>query len=572
VIYSETLLPSFQYGWAPLQGIRRAEWQLIAGRINEIFNLGDDPRELIDVVDREPEVLARLQADLSAFPTSDPHAEEEARLELSRSEMEQLEALGYLGSDAVDRRNGPDPRDLIGAHVQIEAARSLSNQGSVDDAIEALDQTLEMDPGNVAAWNMRAQLHTSAQRFDEARSDLRHSLQIDPDSASTYALMARIEMISGNPVGALDIARVGEKKRGAFEQLYAMQAGALMTLGRKDEAIAILDDRLEINSEDADLLAARAQIHAGDHEFETAEALLRKAIEVDAMHISSRFTLARLLNAHGRQGEAVALLEDMLQIQPGHPAALAMLGSIQLSDPESAQAYLEESIRLDPSRFEPMVNLGLVYIQLGLPEKAEATLRRALVLREGDLACRNNLAISLTLQNRLGEAESELRDLVSEHPRFAEAYNNLALVLQRQGRMDEADKAVRKAIELDPAMVDANLTLAAFLLEEGEPGEVVSRLEPIRRENPDHLLVAARLGMAYEAIGDADKALPLLREVVEANPPDVKILLSAARAERAAGDPQAALHLYERAARAAPAGRDREEATTAIQEISRAGR
>ena len=113
---------------------------------------------------------------------------------------------------------------LSGVAVQLEAARSLSNQGNTDKAIEALDTTLEMDPGNVAALAMRAQLFTSSRRFDDARADLRHSLQIDPDSAATYALMARVEMLSGNPTGALEIARTGAAKRGAFEQLVALDA------------------------------------------------------------------------------------------------------------------------------------------------------------------------------------------------------------------------------------------------------------------------------------------------------------------------------------------------------------
>ncbi len=571
LVYSETLLPTYQYGWAPLQGIRRAEWQLVAGRFSQVFNLQDDPRELIDVSGRNPDVQEWLRADLDEYPTTEAGADANARLELSRAEMAQLEALGYLGADTPVRGNGPDPRNVIGAHVQIEEARILSNQGALDDAIEALAETLDMDPGNVAALAMRAQLFINLGQFDEARTDLRHSLEIDPENASTYALMARAEMLSGQPERALEIARIGSTKRGAFGQLTAMEANALMTLGRRDQAIAVLDDRLAEVPEDPDLLAARAQIHMADGQSDAAEQLLRRAVGVDAMHVTSRFVLARLLNGEGRQGEAVALLEDMLEIQPGHPAALAMLGDIQITDPESARTYLEEAVRLDPSRFEPLVNLGMVYIELGLAEQAEASLRRALELREGDLACRNNLAVALTLQGRLDEAERDLRRLISEHPGFAQAHNNLALVLQRQGRLGEAEDEARTALEINPGAVDAHLTLADLLLRQGRADQVAARLEPLFSRHPEHLLLAARLGTAYERLGRMDEALPIMRRVVEADPPDVEILLAAARVERAAGDRKRALDIFERVARAAPPGEHRREALAAIQEISRSG-
>ena len=69
------------------------------------------------------------------------------------------------------------------------------------------------------------------------------------------------------------------------------------------------------------------------------------AVEVDAMHVSSRQALAGLLERQGRTDEAVELMEALLKIEPGHPTALSTIGRLRLSDPEAARPFLEEVCR-----------------------------------------------------------------------------------------------------------------------------------------------------------------------------------------------------------------------------------
>ena len=158
-VYFETMLPEYQYGWKGLRAVRRGEWELVSGVRGEVFNLRFDPRELSDLSDREEEVRVDLEGALRSFgPEAEEADEEEARIELTSSEIEQLQALGYIGVDAVTRTDPPDPRDLITAHVSIERARSFLGLNASAEAIEALDLTLEEDPTNLTALGMRATL------------------------------------------------------------------------------------------------------------------------------------------------------------------------------------------------------------------------------------------------------------------------------------------------------------------------------------------------------------------------------------------------------------------------------
>jgi arylsulfatase A-like enzyme/Flp pilus assembly protein TadD len=571
-LLAETLLPHYQYGWQPLYAVRVDNWQLISGRRQELFDLGRDPRELSDLSSAEPTVLADLTRELEEILEQAPDQDSaNARLSLSRSEIDKLQALGYLGAEAAARPEPPDPRDLIGAHVHMERARNLSSRGNSVEAIAQLDRMLAQDPGNVSGLTMRAQLLVGLERYDEAEQNLAQCIAIDPDNAQAYAIMTRLEMARGRPERALELAEIGAGTRGAFETLYVLQAAALERLGRGDEASRLLDQRLELHPDDADLLTARAEIHLRAGETDSAEELLRRAVDGDALHLGSAVTLANLLESQGRIDEASAVLEGLLRVDPGHPVALAALGRVRLDDPERARPILEEAVRLNPTRFEPLASLGMCYLRLEMPHRAEATLRRALELRPNDLRASNNLAVSLFLQSRPEEAAELLRQLMRRAPEFAEAHNNLALVLHAEGRDVEAEQAAREALRLQPGYRDSTLTLAAILHDSGRHQEAADRLRELVQDNPDDLQAAARCGVALEAAGDCAEAAPLLERGLEVYPNEPELLISAARCADRLGEKSRAVRFYERAAQVSPEGPLREESQAAIERLATAG-
>jgi len=570
-LYAETMLPRFQYGWSQLRSLRRNRWQLVSGSRDELFDLANDPRELVDRHDVEASTARELASELEAIVETDDDLGTAARTAVSQDEFERLRALGYLGLEAGPRLDPPDPRDLISAHVHTERSRALAAQGRAEEALAELVTMLDLDPQNTSALGLQARLLFQLRRIDDARETLERLLSLDPDNASAYRQLAQLELFERNPERALELSRLGADTRGAFQGLAVTEASALVALGRVEEASSLLDRRLEEHPDDAELLASRAGLYVIKGNVQRAEELLRHAVAVDALHSRSRMALAELLDGRGRTDEAVQLLEDLLRIDPGQAEALARIGTMRLVHPETARPYLEEAVRLQPFRHDYLMKLGVCFLRLGDHRRAEATLRRALELVPGDPEVLSNLGVVLTVQARYADAEEALHGALAARPGFDEARNNLALCLMYQGRLAEAEREVREVLERSPTMRDARLTLSSILNLCGRYDESIPVLEELRAEEGSDPEIGARLGIAFEAAGQRLPALPLLRKAVTDFPDNIQVLMAAARSEEAVGDPKMARRLFTTVARRASQADARDEAVAALERLALAG-
>ncbi|MEK7412466.1 MAG: tetratricopeptide repeat protein [Planctomycetota bacterium] len=179
-------------------------------------------------------------------------------------------------------------------------------------------------------------------------------------------------------------------------------------------------------------------------------------------------TLQTALQHHqaGRLQEAEALYLQILQIQPGHPDALHLLGMIayQVGQHQVAVEYISRAIALNPNAAEFRSSLGLTYRALGKLEEAVAQYWRALALKPDFAEAHNNLGNALQDQGKLEEAVAQYRQALALKPDYVEAYNNLGTALQGIEQREEAIAQYQRALALRPHYVQARVNLANSLL------------------------------------------------------------------------------------------------------------
>ena len=179
--------------------------------------------------------------------------------------------------------------------------------------------------------------------------------------------------------------------------------------------------------------------------------------------------IAHALHDHraGKLTEAAARYRQVLALNPDHPDALHLLGTLayQEGDAQQALPLIDRAIALDNSQAYYYANRGLVRRALGDVPGAQADYRQALVLDPKDAGAHHNLA---RLLHEQGDYAGAIR-----HYRWAieggiNTYSNLGAALRVSRRYDEAIIAVHHAIALAPNDPKSHFELSCNLLAAGQ--------------------------------------------------------------------------------------------------------
>jgi arylsulfatase A-like enzyme/Flp pilus assembly protein TadD len=235
--------------------------------------------------------------------------------------------------------------------------------------------------------------------------------------------------------------------------------------------------------------------------------------------LSNAYDDAADLFAQGRTGEALAILEDLVEKQP-----------------RSSQAYQK---------------LAYALHQVGRIAESIGVLEQALEAGIHEMSLTALLSAYLLDANRVEEARGLLEDLVRRHPDYAEGHNYLGVAYGRLGLEAKSRTEFEKVIELDPSSARTYNNLGALALGRGDLPEALEYLKQALRYDPNLAVAHNGLGVAYARTGDMASAIGSWKRAVELAPKlfDTLYNLGMVLAERS---PREAVPYLERFVREAP--------------------
>jgi len=542
VAYSEAQLPRYHYGWAPLASVRTATWKLIDAPRPELYQLTSDPKELINLYDREPSIARELARQLG---TLREQAGTETRRALDASTEEKLRSLGYVADAPAGDGGEPrqDPKDMIGLHVRIQRGRSLMRQGRIDAAIAELARVAEDNPHGVATWVDLAQAYLRKPDFDRARSALEQARALAPDSAPIYLQLGMLESRRGRADAAVELLQTAVSKDPRSEIATVELAAVLARQGQHARAREAAERALRINDRSADAMTVLGTLARDQGDDPGALEWFGKALRVDPYHANALASMGSLeerrgdlraalghyeeaikstgsradlhqaigsvLAQLGRADEAEMHLVEAVRLEPGMPEAHATLAVVAdlKGQPERAIAENREAIRLDPRSYQAHGNLAVMFIRRGEFRAAREQLEQALALQPDYPEGQSNLAVVALSEGDLPAARAAADRALELRPRYPEALTNRGIVAEREGNPDAAVDYHRRALAINPDYVEARTNLASALARLGRHGEAARELEAVVRERPNLASAHKELAELYARhLGDVSAA------------------------------------------------------------------
>jgi choline-sulfatase len=339
-LYAETLYPR-SMGWAGLHSMREGPLKYIEAPRPELYDLDADPAEAHDLAAARPADAARLRGALAAFRGADrPAARASVAPEVSER-LRALGYAGGAPEDEGGSAL-KDPKDAIALWRRFEDAIWAEARGERDAAIAGLRDLVQQEPANAAfrrslastlrraghdgeaaallsavpddplAWHERALVLAGTGRIEEALQAEERAIGLNPLLPEPYNHRG-VLLASG---GRLDAALRDFDKAIALDpnnaRAWNNRANALRAIGRRQEAAAAYGNAARLAPRDPDPVNGLGVLAVEAGDLAGAADAFRRVLEIDPGYLEAVVNLAFVEARQGRLAEARSRLRRLL--------------------------------------------------------------------------------------------------------------------------------------------------------------------------------------------------------------------------------------------------------------------
>lgn len=342
-IYSESLSPRYHFGWSELYALSVDRYRYIRAPRDELYDVSRDPGELASIAGDRPQLREGMRRAIDAIIAT---AGVTAPSAVSEEDRRKLAALGYVGAAAaapVDRPGDAfaDPKDKIDILRKYRRAARMAGAGQYADAIALFRELLRDEPGLADVRLKLAESYEQTGRFEEALAEYQQAIARNAKDAAALT-------------GA---------------------AGALMRLGRLDDARAHADLAVDLAPAVAQELLARIEVQRGD--VEAARRHARLASEADPSLPMTLFVEGLISHRGGSYAEAA---RQLLAAKEALATRTQQLGDLnffaadalaRLERYDEAEPLFNAELALFPTHTRARAGLAMLYRATGRNAQAE---------------------------------------------------------------------------------------------------------------------------------------------------------------------------------------------------------
>lgn len=414
-----------------------------------------------------------------------------------------------------------DPNsDIVGERLAEMYAKSQR----IRDAVLKAQEIIKRDPANVGARRLLARIYirtlgnagpgaAQSETLKRAIEQLREVVRLEPADAESSLWLARLYRIQNEHEQAGAVLQKLLDRQPRNEAALEQMTQLWIDQGRAPEAIAMLE-KAAGSSASAGLLALLGDAYQQIENHAKAEESYRAALQRDSRLTEARSRLARSLVALGKNQEALAEYQRLVEADPSEADHYLRLAQIyrQLGQLQPAEENIVKARERAPGSLEVIYHEALIYEGQGRFEDGIRTLSSAVA----NLKARRNLGPQEQQRRSLGILYEQLGRMYREVENFTAAANTYAELMslgpdeERQGRvllvesyraakqLDQALAESEKGLAADPADRGYQIAHALLQADKGETDRAASRLRGLLKGTREDREIHLTLAQVYE--------------------------------------------------------------------------
>jgi len=246
-----------------------------------------------------------------------------------------------------------------------------------------------------------------------------------------------------------------------------------------------------------------------DGNFDEADSILKKILELDAMNLSALQILGLIKASQSNFKEAANYLGRAEQIQPNDASIQYNLAKVIMDSGNDQEALVhhKKAIILDPNNPDAWLNYGKSASNSGRFEDAIVYFNNALLLRPDFAEAALNKAVIFKKLKRYEDVMVSAKQALSINPHLAEAWLNIGVALMELNSFDEALAAFSRALNLKSDNSEAWSDRAKTLFELKRYDEAMIDCEKAISLKPEESSYYSNKGLCLSALKRYDEAI-----------------------------------------------------------------